>query len=85
MDEVKECGFDEVMCEVKKYVSEYIKVFGISIDFDVFDLKDVLVVGFCEKEGILMYNVVDVLKYICVDEKLVVVEIVEFNLECDVE
>lgn len=85
MDEVKARGFDEVMREAKDYVTAQTKAFGVSIDLDGFDPKEVPAVGSREKEGIKTYNAADVLQYICTDEKLAAVEIAEFNPERDVD
>lgn len=84
IDEVLERGFEAVMIEAQEYVSSQTKAFGISIDLDGFDPKEVPAVGSREKNGIPTYNAADVLRYLCQHPKLKAVEITEFNPERDV-
>lgn len=85
IDEVLARGFSSVMEEAKAYVKTQTKAFGLSIDLDGFDPKDVPAVGSREKNGIPILGACDVVSHIVDDPACVAVEIAEFNPKRDIE
>ncbi|MHB1220778.1 MAG: arginase [Gammaproteobacteria bacterium] len=83
MDEVKQRGFDAVLQEAVKRVSQHTIGYGISLDLDGIDPLDAPGVDVPEPDGIRALDLQEGLKNIAHDPRLIAVEIVEFDPQYD--
>lgn len=84
MDEVNQRGLDAVMADAFKIVQKNTAGFGISLDLDAIDPKQAPGVGVPEDDGIDSNELIHTLKNTPNADKLVAMEIVEFNPELDI-
>ncbi len=79
MHEVRRRGLSEVVAEALQRVGEHTRGYGISIDLDALDPAEGPGVGTPVPGGLLRADMIDALALAHGDEKLLVVEIVEYN------
>ncbi|MCX7155849.1 MAG: arginase [Rhodocyclales bacterium] len=79
MHEIRRRGLSEVFAEALHLVSEHTRGYGISIDLDVLDPAEGPGVGTPVPGGLLRADMTDALALAHGDEKLLAVEIVEYN------
>lgn len=79
MDEIKRRGMQEVFTEAHRQVRAQTAGYGISIDLDALDPVEEPGVGTPVPDGLLRADVIDALTLAHCDEKLLALEIVEYN------
>jgi len=79
MEEVKERGLMAVLDEAVAHVSKHTTAFGVSLDLDALDPEEVPGVDVPEPDGIKVADMLTALKAIIHNEKLIGVEVVEFD------
>lgn len=84
MDEIKQRGLNAVMADAYKIVQNNTEGFGISLDLDAIDPKQAPGVSAPEANGIQSDELINTLKNTPNADKLMAMEIVEFNPEKDV-
>lgn len=83
IDEVKKEGFDRILKKAISLVSIGTKNIGLSIDLDAFDPQDAPGTGCLEKNGIKSEEAIKAFSGIVDNQKLVAVEIAEYNPSLD--
>lgn len=84
MDEVKERGFKTVFREALAIVGQAQGGFGVTLDLDAFDPKDVPAVGSPEKDGINVDDACQEFENLHKNKSFKAFEITEFNPDRDV-
>lgn len=85
IEAVKQRGMSAILQEAKEHVSKNTVGYGITIDIDAMDPKDVPAVSTPEPNGICADDLLKALKEISSDPKQIGYEIMEFNPSQDIE
>jgi arginase len=85
IDEVRLRGLASVVAEAKEIATQGTVGYGISIDLDAIDPHDAPGVGSPEPDGLNSQELIDALKIIHNDSKLIGAEIAEYNPYRDIE
>lgn len=85
IEEVKRRGLKEVLLEAISYISQNTSHYGVSLDLDVFDPKDVPGVGSPEPNGLSVEDLLPLLSIFRKDPKFAAFEMVEFNPQRDID
>ena len=83
MDEVRRRGLSEVFAEARALVGRHTRGYGISIDLDALDPAEEPGVGSPVPGGLLRIELTDALRLAHGDERLMALEIVEYNAYLD--
>lgn len=84
MDEVKQRGLEEVMAEAIAIATKKTVRYGVTLDIDSMDPHDAPGTGVAEPNGLSSKELLHALKQISGDERLLGIEIVEFDPHRDI-
>lgn len=84
-DEVHQRGFKAVFCEALAKIKQHTDAYGVSLDLDMFDQQCVPGVGLPQANGILVEEALPAFAQCRQDEKLLGLEIAEFDPSHDID
>lgn len=85
MDEVKERGMEAIMKEALTIVKKNTSHFGVTLDIDAIDPMDAPATGVVESDGIRAEDMYNAMQLLTNEERLLGVEIVEFDPHQDID